>query len=268
MEDEFLNKIRKDLEKSGLGSELKACKIFEENNWIIQSGTSFYDKDESKSREIDIVGTYDMGIVSEFDEDEYISYNEFAISAEVKKSEKPWILFEKKRKGSIISELRINYINTKGFDLLTFVGGKDSLYYKERIGTGIHEAFKNPNDTSRWYGACLSTIKSMHSEIENENNMFGSNHVTHYTPLIILDGVLISAKMDDNSEICLEYIDRGFIDFEYESSHYEHKNYRVAVVTLDGLDSYLRRLKDIQYLIDSSLIELENLQNAVVNDYR
>lgn len=189
----------------------------------------------------------------------------FDNSAEVKKSEKPWIFFEKERKGSIVSEFETNYINIKGVDLLNFAGKQDSLYYKERIGSGIHEAFKSPNHTSRWYGACLSAIKSMHSELKNENNMFNSNHITHYTPLIILDGVLISAKMDNDSEICLEYIDRGFIDFEYESSNYTHKSYRVGIVTLNGLDDYLKRLKSIQYLLDSSLIELESFQNAVVN---
>ncbi len=81
------------------------------------------------------------------------------------------------------------------------------------------------DDTSRWYGACLSAIKSMHSELENENNMFYSNHITNYIPLITLDGLLISAKMDKNSEICLEYIDRGSIDFEYASSNYKRKSY-------------------------------------------
>ncbi len=41
-----------------------------------------------------------------------------------------------------------------------------------------------------------------------------------------------------------------------------------VIVTLNGLDDYLKRLKSIQYLLDSSLIELENFQDAVVNDYR
>ncbi len=90
MNEELREKLIKDLEKSGFGSEMRALKIFQDFNWRTQSNTWYFDRDEQKTREIDISayrsisyslnGKACLGII-------------FQIFAEVKKTEKPWIVF-------------------------------------------------------------------------------------------------------------------------------------------------------------------------------
>lgn len=91
MNDELLNKIKKDLQKSGLASELKVRNIFQESGWSVSGGAAYLDKGEGKSREIDIVAHHG-DIVKKGTKT--IIYNGFRVYAEVKKSEKPWVVFK------------------------------------------------------------------------------------------------------------------------------------------------------------------------------
>lgn len=57
MRKELIDSIKKDLEKSGFSTELRARQIFIDSGWSVSAGYGYLDKDEDKSREIDIVAT-------------------------------------------------------------------------------------------------------------------------------------------------------------------------------------------------------------------
>lgn len=272
MEEELLNKIKKDLEKSGLGSELKASKIFEDNGWRIFSGKSYFDKDEEKSREIDINAYYGLALRHKDNEDEIIFHNDIHICAEVKKSEKPWVFFKNSKNYPHVfhwCELyEYNLLNKNDeyrLELEHYLTSEEkNKFISENVGYGIHEAFKNPNDTSRWYGACLTAIKSILAEYEENIEMSSENFYklfriySLYKPIIILDAKLISAELVDN-EISLEYINYGTLEIDFGTKNYKHKKYRVDVVTLEGLNNYLKLLNERQKIISSAIISIDNI---------
>ena len=250
MNDEFFTKIKQDLLKSGLGSELKAGQIFQENGWSISSGGAYYDKDQGKSREIDIVAHRNDHI-------EYngktVIYNTVLIHAEVKKTEKPWVVFKSYPSAhfdscawnNIISAINLPTTATKFAASLM----PHSLIKKNGwIGTGIHEAFKSPDAPSRWYGAFLSAIKSgvdyydtnsPDADKVTDNIIENPTEIEFIQPLVVLDGKLISAELSSNNEMILEEINSAAFRFEYKTKEYQNSNYRVDVVTLDGLKEYL-----------------------------
>jgi hypothetical protein len=272
MEDELLNKIRKDLEKSGLSSELKACKIFENNGWTISSGKSYFDKDEEKSREIDINGYHSYTLRHKDDEDKILFHNDIHISAEVKKSEKPWVFFKNSKQYphvfpfcELVEYNLINKDDKYRFELESLLSNEyKNKFISKNVGHGIHEAFKNPNDSSRWYGACLTSIKSSLEEYEDNMGMSSKEFYNEFRiynlfhPIIILDGKLISAELVKD-EISLEYINNATLEIDFGTKNYEHKSYRVEVVTLEGLTDYLNLLKERQKIISNTVVILDNI---------
>ncbi len=277
MEDELLNRIRKDLEKSGLSSELEACSIFEENGWRVTSGGSYFDKDEQKSREIDIVAYKANSITSKGNEDEYLAFNDFNILAEVKKSEKPWVVFKKNDKYKRVLDWMeitdMNFLNSQGYYLSLFLEKESNFFEKEEHISGIHEAFKNPNDHSRWYSACMSALKASLDKYESQINELGEEFrkshtmIDIYYPLIILNGKLVSATLNKNNGIDLEYVNNVVMNFEYGTKYYEHSPYKVRIVTLEGLDLFLKRIHNQQIDINKAIIHLENFNKNNLEMY-
>lgn len=113
-------------------------------------------------------------------------------------------------------------------------------------GSGIHEAFKSPSQPSRWYSAFLATVKASIDKCEQwsdadeyEESLQGI-HLDMYQPVVILDGLLLSAELDDNDEIQIEEIMFASLPFEYMSKSYEKEEHSVDLVSLKHFDEYLR----------------------------
>lgn len=166
MDEKFLKNIKEDLEKSGFGSELKALRIFENHGFHVLSGASFFDRDEEKVREIDISANMSKVIKFEDTKYDYYIFNRLYLCAEVKKSEKPWVVFKSNHEDNeyhkFIDGLR--FMKTNNSNKIGLYREIDEFLYDINVnwgfkGNGIHEAFKSPNNPSRWYGACMSSLK-------------------------------------------------------------------------------------------------------------
>lgn len=276
MENSLLNKIKQDLEKTGLGSELKAIKIFEKFDFMTLSGHNYLDKDENKLREIDIVSVRNMTTKFRDVKFDYYIFNSLVIVAEVKKSEKPWVVFK-----SNYQDSSFNYTNclkrvklNKSNNVMIFRELEESFTQEWNLKVnGIHEAFKSPNNPSRWYGACMSAIKATIesfeknclSDEENEKNEEYEkyeNYYDNFQPLIILDGTLVSAEMDENYEIKVEEVLFSKIDIKLESNKYKESTYQVDIVTLKGLEKYLEMMKKQQLLVNEAIVKFEEFDKT------
>lgn len=91
MDDELFKRLKADLEKSGMGSEMVARQTFHQREWSANGGAGFLDRDEGKSREIDISATR---VEQHYAGQTPCIHTEFKILADVKKSEKPWVVFK------------------------------------------------------------------------------------------------------------------------------------------------------------------------------
>jgi len=252
-------KIIKDLEKTGFGSEMRAIREFLSRKWDCTGNFSYFDKDAQISREGDLhasrLRSKDLGVET--------AILRFYIVGEVKKSEKPWVVFK---------ESKIEFWSTDAWQNLTYYHNlpcppvnlvpfltQDSLVTKLKwAGYGIHESFKKPNKTSRWYTSFVSSCKAAEhvlsaSSLEKKSDMeiFKKLHGTvpylsFVMPVVILEGTLLSAEITDNGEMNIEEIEAAPFEFHFRTTNYNRRQYRIDLVTLSSLSKYISLCEERQ----------------------
>lgn len=269
MNKELANRIVADLKKSGFSTELSARKILIDAGWSVDAGCGYLDKDQNKSREIDIVATSVANL--RHGEKVYL-YSEFHICAEVKKSKSPWVVFDQKTHPALLScawnNLTSNInLPTEARFLTEGLTGQSLVKLNGWAGSGIHESFKNPDQPSRWYSSFVSVSKASEYYLETAapegdpvtDDIFANPCEMHFVqPLVILDGPLFRAVLTDAGDIELTEIENAAFKFDYKSKNYETSNFRVDLVTIGGLEPYIKTVKARQADFGSAIKEAAN----------
>jgi hypothetical protein len=239
--DELRSKLLKDIEQTGFPTELRVSDIFQACGWVVNENTYFIDQDENKGREIDMQVHNNLSIA--------MPKRVFVwsmLSVEIKKSEKPWIVFTSKRKmGDILGGYGLIHhthnVDPDQFTARDIDRAHPSINYKY-FGRNGYVAFSGNN--SQIFSAIVSATKASieehrlaeeHKEAYDENSL----DVVFYTPLVVLDGKLFSACLDMKGEIELQEAQHIAYKFNYMSPSYEQHSYLVDIVTLDGLSTYI-----------------------------
>ena len=251
MNKELHDKILADLDKTGFGSEMRAIKVFSESRWLVNGSQSYYDLDSSITREIDIKA--------------YTSINEslsngktvscfYEIVAEVKKQSVPWIVFKSHtywdfQLGDAWSNLIFHDNLPESTSVFVDTISDSSLGKKLGWkGASIHEGFKDPTVPSRWYSAFIAACKAAENSLEantyksdkSNEELNKSIHLFFVKPVVIFDGILISAELTDSGDILLNEIDSAPFNFSYRSPKYNRRYYHVDVVRLSALKDYIQ----------------------------
>ncbi len=253
MNPELEKKLIEDLEKSGFSSELRSIRTFLSCSWGCSGFANYFDQDEEKIRGVDLIAWKEG--------DEVLANGvfvrvEYLIVGEVKKSQKPWILFKEER-SYIIDDYLNNLVYLcdpnipyKYKDAMA----QDSLY--KRFGWmayGIHESFKDPDAQARSYSALITVCKAAESILqtysagyrEQEQHAKDSGErlteriLQFVKPIIILNGLLVAANLKENGEIALEEVKYAPIEFHFKSKGCRKGTYLVDIVTLDSLKEYI-----------------------------
>lgn len=265
----MIRKIKKDIQKSGFASELNVRKILYDHGWSLSGGSAYFDKDENKSREIDIISHRSSFIKHKRN---YLVRNFWYLFVEVKKTEKPWIVFKKSVEEPFDSCAWNNLINSINLPckprFLSKSLRKHSLLKANGWeGTGIHEAFKNPSQPSQWYKAFLSACKAAEAYKEqygsdgnkvSDDIIEDSSEISFHQPIVVLDGVLASAELDENNQISIEEVKSAAFKFQYKTLNYKQRSYRVDLVTVDGLIDYIELIKKRQSNFTKELLNQIN----------
>jgi hypothetical protein len=206
------------------------------------------------------------------------------IVAEVKKSEKPWILFRQAPRHSPIDLLlerpRLVHLFQGANRGLMERELSESIEYNSVarecgwVGYGIHESFKKPSDKSRWYSSCNKVLNAAKYQLElekpDENRKVSNKQKMHkwyryvqVRPLIILDGPLISARLLEDGNPVLEEINMASLDFPSAPNEVLPSKYRVDIVTLSTLFKYLERCRDRLTLIAEDLQRIAQSQKEI-----
>jgi hypothetical protein len=236
-----------DLEKSGFGAEMRAAKTVLDCGWQLDVCRRFDDTDEGKSRELDIPAWRALTA-------EHLGwtvYSHFQIVGEVKKSDKPWVVFREPYVRS--SDLEIAWSGLvfsdlphgqRGGELYAAIstGLADHLGW---IGYGIHEAFKRPDQPSRSYAAMITACKASEHMLDgnswdlSEDSNSSCAHIYYFQPTVILEGELMAAWLDASADIHVESVPMASVFFEFGSSTYRRCRYHVNLVRLDSLREYI-----------------------------
>lgn len=252
MTTELQDKIREDLAKAGMLSELRARKVFADAGWRVRGPGAYFDREEEKSREGDFYATR---VLSRKVDGAPPLHIEFSAVAEVKKSERPWVVFKRPLEGfergcawnNLIA--RVN-LPCEPVALMPSLVEHSLLRTLGWEGAGIHESFKSPDQPSKWYSAFVSSLKwasQMRDECPQSEDAQaegdGSVEFYFFQPLVVLDGRMFSAELDSDSEIAVSEIKSAAFRFEYASKAYAKDSFRVDLVTVDGLAEYIGLLE-------------------------
>lgn len=278
--EELKNKILQDLKKTGFINELKLVDLLSTRGWTTQHSRTYLDRDESKSREIDIVASLrkfnlELGFGLDLN-----------LVVEVKKSKNPWIVFTTKSSIAdpgwriIHSGTNFQRVFTTANPLLEStppVFNLSSLIdYSPRqgiqnIGRAFHEFNKNPTDKSTIYGALMSASKAaLHISkpvLDKPIQDFEpgqSTYVSIFLPTVVLDGTLYEAKNDELGKISLDETNFVPMELHYSSPNYSHFQHGITLfpdmVCLDHFETHLEKTELwFEKMFDSMSSDLKNL---------
>ena len=243
MNGSLREKLLKDIQKTGYPVELGVGDIFSRQGWGVQYSRYYVDRDEQKGKEIDI-SAYRVASA------EKVRVGLHLI-CEVKKSlDRPWIIFSTGRE--VLDSLgwnRLHYSFRVDHKVLSYnemeKGSSDSGFL--RIGRSYHEAFKSQDEKSRIFKALTSSVKASEDCLERNRDASEKSSkdtreqiefdrvINFVEPVVILDGLLYEAYLNDRAELELNEIGHIPVSFGYISSGYVHYTYLVDVVTVREL---------------------------------
>lgn len=244
------NKILEDIEKTGFPTELRISSQLYKCKWKVYQNLYYFDKDESKGRELDILSN--RSFISNYGDP--ICSVHVKMIIEVKKSKsKPWIFFTTPTDRSG---------NTEGYGGLD-VAGYSILHWKQnisfkllsatdidslkpgsnslRIGRSFVTAFSN-GDTSQIRGALISATKAaIHAQedpVHHEGQTTSSSDIVFFVPVVVVDAEIFECYLNNN-DLMLESVEYLPVKQEYLSQHYKENTYQIDVVKMSYFPKYL-----------------------------
>lgn len=247
--NDLKGKLLKHLEETGYPVELRVGSIFSSCGiHNLEHNRYYIDEDEQKGREIDICAYTNV-----FSEKPSLSVG-LGLICEVKQSRKyPWIILSTKRE-FIEAEgwLRLHYsVGEIDSELLSFnqIESKCTTRQFARIGRSYYEGFKSADAKSSIFEALSTATKAAEHWLKRQTEAAkGENGVDikhrsiiFIDPLIVLDGPLYEAYLDDDNRIKLYEVRHIPISFGYISAKYSRYGYLVEVVTIEELPILLAK---------------------------
>lgn len=246
--DNLKTRLLRQLEETGYPVELKVGNILSSHGWNVEHNRYYIDEDEQKGREIDIWAHTNA----------YSTEHKVAVwlglICEVKQSRRhPWVVLSTRR---IPIETagwgRMHYTEGKvDSTLLSFeqIESKSTTSQFTRIGRSYYEGFKSADAKSVIFEALTTVVKAsehwlkINREASNNETSYnlGFRDITFVDPLIILDGLLYEAYLDDDNCLGLNEIRHIPVSFGYLSKAYGGSNYLVEIVTISELPSLLSK---------------------------
>ncbi len=263
LSDELRKRLVSDLQKSGFASEMQTLTRLSRLGWDAYGGYPYFDFEGHKTRSIDVQAYKHLSFPREDDLGGPIV--EVNLSAEVKKSESPWIVFVDDAHGEH---------NESAWPLLDGhslpqPAKEYRLEWRDPLneaghpfGYAVHEAFKQPTESSRWFGAAHSAITAAEAshryEIEmwdrdgqpTDEGLWYLDFRLHWEqPVVILDGSLIVARLVD-AELELSTTDMVCMRVANADERAPRHLYHVHLVSLSAIDRYsdllVQRLRALQ----------------------
>ncbi len=91
MDDQLKKKIAEDIQKAGFAAELAALGQLMARGWFAYAGYRYQDRDEDKERDVDINAFFEIEQTAAPNPPLF----QVRLLADVKKSEKPWVVLRK-----------------------------------------------------------------------------------------------------------------------------------------------------------------------------
>lgn len=248
MDEQFRKKVIENLWKSGFGSELKAIKAFDERKaWSAGAGSSFFDPVLNISRSLDLTA-YRHGFAKKGQD--FLFNVSVSLFGEVKKSEKPWTVLRSSPWATpelpFLTDAIIRSTGPVPVSAIQSALAKGCIISTNKwFGHAVHEVFKEPNEHGRWFEAAAKTCRASLAASQRPFIKFQDDTwvVDYIQPVVILDGHLLAAALDDTMEMLLEEIPFASIRFEERGREASKAAFVVDLVKLAALPAYIDRIE-------------------------
>lgn len=241
-------KILNEIEKTGFPLELRVSKYLSENNYLVANNIYYIDLDEGKGREIDIRALKNCTI-----EDEGITYycrNWYFIECKKSKN-KPWIIFTSPQTPYDVDLFRLGCKGTMNepteawhIPKIMATLHKDHPFINAKnCGRSYIEAFKNFESGKAILSSIVSSVKAT-TMAKIRDVQVKSSDIAHYYPVVVFEGDLFEAYLDNN-EMCVKESELIYVSFFYQSLNYEESKYIVPVVRERSLPLLMKSLNDV-----------------------
>lgn len=276
---DFKKKVIADLEKTGFPAEFQVRRTLAAHGarWDCTGTFPYFDEDEQKLRQLDIYAVMPCGDSVSYDKR---THTVWSLVIEVKKTDKskPWIILKEKQ--HVIRDVMLWRQDLASFCNLPAQWEENfswriyqNSYCKNMKwrGFGVHESFTKPTESSRPYAAMISAIKAAEychkmnkawmkdQKLVTDDITKNPSKVFFVRPVIVLDGDLLCAEADEAGKLQISEIDMAPIEVNYKSQNYERQAYRLDLVRLSALDSYLTFAENQHDAIRKAILELGGL---------
>lgn len=262
MDDELIQKLKKDLRESGFRAEMEALRLLLDRDWKAQGGASYFDLDERISREYDMKA---YRVCRAVVDEETVGRVFYFLTAEIKSDPKPWVVFKK--------QFQYDWELKDGWRNLAWVGNLParSGNYIDAMSAGaisselgwrgysLREACKKPSKPSTWYSALTTACKAGQHVIDREadsaqqispadmDHDFGDDscRFVFVKPIVITGGILASAELSEGGGLEISEEQFASVEFDFRTEEYQRRTpYLADIVQLDSLDAYAARCEE------------------------
>lgn len=238
--EELTKKVIKEIEKSGFPLELRVSRLLEKNDYFLAHNTYYVDQDEGKGREMDLRALKNF----EWHLGHVVRH---CLIVECKKSEKPWVIFTSVETPY---DRKVDEIPRGGSDPKNKLGSGEAEGIKEihpfanykRRGRSYFEPFRKSGEQKNIFGALTTSAKAT---IATQGFATGERSVCFYYPLVVFQGNLYEAYLDNNSDVQVQEADLVVTSFFYQSAEYKSENFLIPIVTERALPSFCSDLDKV-----------------------
>lgn len=244
MTQSLIARVRDEVAKTGFPLELRTASLLLERGYHVAHSVYFVDRDEEKSREVDI-----RALRNEFFNIKDARYAvRHCLSVECKKSaSRPWVVFASE---PVSYDQNVSDIHGAGFDGIWFRGGhrqwdkfeKQHPWFSHPLrGRAFCEPFSSSADSNQTIQkALLGSIKAL---IEfkaagfaaGRHSRSGLKNVAFYYPIVVLEGDLFVATLK-KGKIEADAAEAIPVSINYRSAMYsEEERHTVMIVTEKAL---------------------------------
>lgn len=240
--------IIEEINKTGFPLELRVSKFLQDNGYHVANNLYYIDQDEGKGREVDMRALKNFRFNVEGKS--YFIRHCFLIECKRSK-EKPWVVFSSPQ---TVYDRRRFFLQCRGVKTTTKwedYGVPKKLekihpFSKyERRGRSFFEPFKNDKGGVTIYKSLITSVKA---SIAMRNNEFGAGakgNACIYYPVIVFDGKLHEAFLDDENNIIDQEVDSVIVSFYYESPKYKDERFLVPIVTERSFPTFCSDLDSV-----------------------
>ncbi|MDF9449914.1 hypothetical protein [Bacillus toyonensis] len=272
MKQDLKEKLLKDIQKTGYPLELKITNIFNKYGWRTRSNSYYIDKDENKGREIDLIASNWEKLQ---DDENYLEMS-FYFVTEIKTAwTKPWVLFSVTENNDWYIRHSVNLEFNKGVQHSPKIEryfSKNVLNVQSRLGKSFYEGFSGNGSRDDIYKALSGSVKALEHYKESSfasKDQSTDKIIDYYIPLIIIDGPLFEAYLDDKGEIQLEEVEYMQAAFNYLSPNYnigsKYGSSIVHIIRFGYLEEFLEKYGEDMKKWVKKVGEIENINTLDID---